>query len=119
MFLILKMENYKYKMPCLHKFPVFASMCLTGFILCVGLCVFFGNVCVRCEFNWLRCAVFLLKAHTTMGCVSESRLGKCLQKKSREDNRMLPNVDQTHCNVLVLLFRPHLPAAPCITLDSL
>ena len=39
MFLILKMENYKYKMPCLHKFPVFASMCLTGFILCVGLCV--------------------------------------------------------------------------------
>lgn len=74
-------------MPCLHKFPVFASMCLTGFILCVGLCVFFGNVCVRCEFNWLRCAVFLLKAHTTMGCVSESRLGKCLQRqRGRQSN---------------------------------
>ena len=87
MFLILKMENYKYKRPCLHKFPVFASMCLTGFILCVGLCVFFGNVCVRCEFNWLRCSVFLLKAHTTMGCVSESRLGKCLQRqRGRQSN---------------------------------
>ena len=47
----------------------------------------FGNVCVRCEFNWLRCAVFLLKAHTTMGCVSESRLGKCLQRqRGRQSN---------------------------------
>ena len=97
------------------------SLCLQA---CVSLdlscvCVCFGNVCVQCEFNWLRCAVFLLKAHTTMGCVSESRLGKCVCRDREEDNRMLPNVDQTHCNVLVLLFRPHLPAAPCITLDSL
>ena len=71
MFLILKMENCKYKMPCLHKFPVFASMCLTGFILCVGLCVCFWE-CL-CSM-WVQlvevCSVsFESTHHRTMGCV--------------------------------------------------